>query len=76
MALGQLADALRLGVVDAHGHEGREVGAVGAEHAEGAVAGADQLDGGLGQPSQHDRQVEVRPERHDGVDQPSEILGA
>jgi hypothetical protein len=45
------------------------------EHAEGAVAGVDQVDGTLHDPPEHRRQVEVAADGEDGVQQLSEAPG-
>ena len=74
VALGELADAVVGRVVDPDGDELRQAGAGVVEHAEGAVAGVDQADGGLDDAPQHARRVEVGPEDQDGVEQLAQAL--
>ena len=54
----------------------RQPGARLVEHADGAVAGVDQVDGGLHDALQHGGQVEVAAHREDGVEQLAEAAGA
>ena len=39
------------------------------EHPERPVAGVDQVGGGLDDAAQHDREAELGPQRHDGVEE-------
>ena len=56
-------------VVDAHGDELGQPGPRPVEHPERAVAGVDEIGGGLDDAAQHDRQAQLGPDRHDGVEE-------
>ena len=56
--------------VDAAGEEALERLAPLVEHADGRVARAGQLPGGLEQPLQHDLEVELGDERTAGLEEP------
>jgi len=68
-ALGEGADRVVGLVVDAHGDELGQRGAVLVEHAEGPVAGVDERHGRLGDALQRGVQVEVRPDGEHGVEE-------
>ena len=65
--LGQVADERVRLVVDPYGDELREPRAGVVEHAQRAVAGIDEPDGRLDDPSEHRGEVEIRAEGEHGV---------
>ncbi len=69
MALGQVPDGGDAVVVDADRDELGEPGPRPVEHPERPVAGVDQVGGGLDDAAQHDREAELGPQRHDGVEE-------
>ena len=75
VALGQVADRGPILLVDADGDELRQAGAGVVEHAQGAVAGIDELGGALHDPPQHRRQVEIGADRHHRVEELTQASG-
>ena len=62
------------GVVDARGEELGQRGAGLVEHAEGAVAGVDELGRGLHDAAQDDRETQLRADRDDRLEEVLEVL--
>ncbi len=73
---GQVADLGPGGRIDADGDEVAEPDALGVEHAECAVVGADEGGRGLGDASQDRRQVQFGADDHDGVEQVAQLCGS
>lgn len=63
-------------VVDAHGDELGQPGPGLVDHPEGAVPGVDQRHRRLGDAAQGGSEVEVGPDREDGVEQPAQAARA
>ena len=61
--------------VDAAGEEALERPALLVEHADGRIARAGQLAGGLEQPLEHDLEVELGDERAAGLEEPCGGVG-